>query len=258
VQCAVVNVVTPLLSSRSSSRSPNDLVALLSILDGSLGRHYGKATAPSKEVAMRRPSPALVVACIALGVALGGTSYATVMNVPKSSVGTPQLKRNAVKAAKIAPNAVRTGHVLDGSLLAADFKAGQIPQGPKGDKGDKGDNGISRVLTNRTSGPTHALTATSAPILSLELQAGRYLIIGKVWVSGSQSNFTAICTTGVGPTGDLGLAGAYNGTAGVAVSDTITMQALVELSAAGTATISCWTPRAASWGEATLSAIQVG
>jgi hypothetical protein len=101
------------------------------------------------------------------------------------------------------------------------------------------------------------LTAVSAPILSLPLQAGRYLIIGKVWVSGSQSNFTAICTTGVGPTGDAGVAAAYNGTAGVAVSDTITMQ-VVELSAAGTATISCSTPRAASWGEATLSAIQVG
>ena len=65
---------------------------------------------------MRRPSPALVVACIALGVALGGTSYATVLNVPKSSVGTPELKRNAVKAAKIAPNAVRAAHVLDGSF----------------------------------------------------------------------------------------------------------------------------------------------
>jgi hypothetical protein len=61
--------------------------------------------------------------------------------VPKNSVGTPQLKRNAVKAAKLAPSTVRTGHVLNGSLLVEDFKAGQIPQGPKGDKGDKGDAG---------------------------------------------------------------------------------------------------------------------
>lgn len=83
----------------------------------------------------------MVVACIALLVALGGTSYATALNVPRNSVGTLELQRNAVKAAKIAPNAVRTGHVLDGSLLVADFKAGQIPQGPKGDKGDKGDKG---------------------------------------------------------------------------------------------------------------------
>jgi len=64
----------------------------------------------------------MAVACIALLVALGGTSYATVLNVPRNSVGTPQLKRNAVKPAKLAPNAVRAAHVLNGSLLAADFK----------------------------------------------------------------------------------------------------------------------------------------
>ena len=90
---------------------------------------------------MRRPTPALVVACLALLVSLGGTSYATVLNVPRNSVGTPHLKRNAVRPAKLAPNAVRTAHVLNGSLLAADFKAGQLPAGAKGDKGDKGDKG---------------------------------------------------------------------------------------------------------------------
>ncbi|HEX2426601.1 MAG TPA: hypothetical protein VHI53_01670 [Gaiellaceae bacterium] len=89
----------------------------------------------------RRPSGAMVVSCIALFVALAGTSYATVLNVPRNSVGTPNLKRNAVTARKIAPNAIRTGHVLDGTLLLGDFKAGQIPQGAKGDKGDKGDPG---------------------------------------------------------------------------------------------------------------------
>ena len=56
-------------------------------------------------------------------------------------MGTLQLKRNAVTSAKLAPNTVRTGQVVDGSLLTADFKAGQIPQGPKGDKGEKGDKG---------------------------------------------------------------------------------------------------------------------
>ena len=49
----------------------------------------------------RRPSPGLVVACIALGVALGGTGYATVLQVPKNSVGTPQLKNSAVTSAKV-------------------------------------------------------------------------------------------------------------------------------------------------------------
>ena len=89
----------------------------------------------------RRPSPALVIACIALAISLSGTGYATVMQVSKNSVGTQQLKRNAVTARKLSPNAVRSGHVLNGSLLVEDFKAGQIPAGPKGEKGDKGDRG---------------------------------------------------------------------------------------------------------------------
>jgi hypothetical protein len=81
---------------------------------------------------------ALFVAVLGI-TPLGDAAYNAV--VPRNSVGTLQLQRNAVKAAKIAPNAIRTGHVLDGTLLTSDFKTGQIPQGPKGDKGDKGDKG---------------------------------------------------------------------------------------------------------------------
>lgn len=51
--------------------------------------------------------------------------------VPKKSVGTAQLKKNAVTGAK----------VKNGSLLAADFKLGQLPAGPQGPQGPKGDAG---------------------------------------------------------------------------------------------------------------------
>jgi hypothetical protein len=81
---------------------------------------------------------ALVVSLLG-ATPLGRAAYSAVL--PRSSVGTLQLKRNAVTASKIAPNAIRTGQVVNGSLLTADFKPGQIPQGPKGDKGDKGDKG---------------------------------------------------------------------------------------------------------------------
>ena len=75
-----------------------------------------------------RPSPAMVVASIALLVALGGTSIAAVGNVPLLSVGTPQLKSNAVISAK----------VKNRSLLAVDFKQGQLPRGPRGPAGPAG------------------------------------------------------------------------------------------------------------------------
>jgi len=57
-------------------------------------------------IPLRRPSPALVISCVALTIALGGTSYATVLAVPKNSVGTDQLKNGAVKNKKIADNAL--------------------------------------------------------------------------------------------------------------------------------------------------------
>jgi hypothetical protein len=70
-----------------------------------------------------RPSPAMVVAVIALVAAMSGTGWALVRN----SVGTKQLKNRAVTAAKIRKNAIRSAHVKDGSLLRQDFAAGVLP-----------------------------------------------------------------------------------------------------------------------------------
>jgi hypothetical protein len=78
-----------------------------------------------------------VVGYLALFVALGGSSYAAVT-----------LKANSVKAKNIARNAVTSPKVKNGSLLAADFKAGQLKPGaqqgipgPKGSNGDRGEAG---------------------------------------------------------------------------------------------------------------------
>jgi hypothetical protein len=75
-----------------------------------------------------RLNHATIVAYLALFVALGGGAYAA-LKLPKNSVGSKQIKPNAVKSSKVA----------NGSLLAGDFKAGQLPAGPRGVKGDKGD-----------------------------------------------------------------------------------------------------------------------
>jgi len=85
------------------------------------------------------PSPAMAAACLALGVSLGGTGYAVTV-LPKNSVGTAQLKNNAVIGTK----------VKNGSLRGVDFAVDELPAGAKGDtgergeKGDKGDPGTAR------------------------------------------------------------------------------------------------------------------
>lgn len=81
-----------------------------------------------------RPSPAMVVACVALAVALGGTSYAAT-SLPRNSVGTPQLKRNAVTSVKLHKNSVTSVKVKNHSLRAIDFARNQLPAGPAGPAG---------------------------------------------------------------------------------------------------------------------------
>jgi hypothetical protein len=116
------------------------------------------------KISVRRPSPALVISCLALALVLGGTSYGAALALPKNSVGPAQLKTSAVTTKKLAPNAVTTAKVLNGSLLKSDFKAGQLPAGPTGPAGPAGPSGLSGLerveatsATNSTPGRTAAM-----------------------------------------------------------------------------------------------------
>ena len=92
---------------------------------------------------VRRPSPAMVVACLALLAALGGTSVAAVNQLARNSVGTPQLRNNAVTNPKIRNNAVNSAKVANRSLLRVDFAPGQLPAGPTGPQGPAGPAGAA-------------------------------------------------------------------------------------------------------------------
>jgi hypothetical protein len=94
-----------------------------------------------RKLLRRRPSPAMVVACIALLVALGGTSVAAVSQLGRNSVGPRQLQFGAVTNPKIRNNAVTSAKVRNRSLLRADFAAGQLPAGPTGPQGPAGPAG---------------------------------------------------------------------------------------------------------------------
>jgi len=82
----------------------------------------------------RRPSAAMIVAGVAIVLSTSGGAYAAGVDfVPFNSVGTPQLKNEAITAAKIRPH----------TLLASDFKVGQLPigTGPTGPAGPTGPTG---------------------------------------------------------------------------------------------------------------------
>jgi hypothetical protein len=87
---------------------------------------------------MRRPSFPTVISLIALFVALGGTSYA-VIKLPANSVGSRQLKANAVSAAKI-----RNGSVGRADLDAA-ARGLRGPRGPAGPAGAAGGGSATAI-----------------------------------------------------------------------------------------------------------------
>lgn len=94
-----------------------------------------------------------VTATLALFLTFGGVSYAAV-ELPRDSVGTPQLRDGAVDSAKIK----------DGALQYEDFGFGQIPaglKGPQGDRGVRGTRGARGAKGDR--GAPGAAGATGAP-----------------------------------------------------------------------------------------------
>lgn len=81
------------------------------------------------------PSPAMAVALVALFVALGGTGYA-VTRLPSNSVGTTQLRTNAVTSSKIRPRTIRLSDISTSTRTS--LRGTQGPQGPTGPQGPAG------------------------------------------------------------------------------------------------------------------------
>lgn len=75
----------------------------------------------------RLPSPALVVAMIALMVALGGSALA--VSAAKNSVTTKSIKNNAVKTKKLANGAVKETKLADGAVTTAKVADAAITTG---------------------------------------------------------------------------------------------------------------------------------
>jgi hypothetical protein len=73
-----------------------------------------------RKLGSHRPSPAMIVACIALIVAVGGSAYAA------TKIGTKQLKNGAVSTKKLKNNAVKEPKIGGGAVTSAKIKDGTI------------------------------------------------------------------------------------------------------------------------------------
>jgi hypothetical protein len=88
-----------------------------------------------------RPTPAGVIACLALLVALGGTALATTALVPRNSVGSAQVINGSLQKADLSKRTVAALHGARGARGAQGLQGIQGIQGIQGVQGGQGVQG---------------------------------------------------------------------------------------------------------------------
>ncbi|MCW2981625.1 MAG: hypothetical protein JWO14_3352 [Solirubrobacterales bacterium] len=198
-----------------------------------------------------------VAASLALFLALGGAAYAATQ-LPKNSVGTNQIRKEAVTAGKIAK---KTRQQLQGQRGPA---GQQGPQGKTGKTGAKGATGARGAQGNTGApgadgtGPALEVVTSLKPIeaggitvVSQNLAPGAYVITADVVVETTSVTTTAVtCTLNGSNSEAIG-----NVVAGSPV--TLTLSGVRSFAAASAAILSCAAPAGTTAKYANLIATQV-
>lgn len=145
----------------------------------------------------RRPSAPMVVSLVALFFAFGGVGYAAV-TLPANSVGTRQIRNNAVTWQKIAPGTVGSARInqrlvqtrVVGTCTGTNGAIGSITQ-----SGHVTCN-PSASAEFGSNGAAAPITTSSTTFASRPLTAGNYLILAVAYVTTSGPS-TVTCTLAV-------------------------------------------------------------
>jgi hypothetical protein len=178
-----------------------------------------------------RPSPALVISCLALFLALTGSAFAVgiaknsvrsaqivdgsvrTLDLRDSAVNAPKIAANAVGAEEIAENAVESPEVAQDALTAQDLGAASVTSSEVADQSlTAGDLGPDSVVSSELG--TVILRTNAAPIakgangsVSVACAAGEQVLSG-----GGQPSLFGIEMTSSRPSGDGWLYQARNNT----------------------------------------------
>lgn len=134
-------------------------------------------------VKLSMPSPAMVVACLALVAALGGTAYAAF------------LPKNSVKSKSIAPKAVKTSDLANGAVTGEKLKAGAVGAGALTD-GSVGNGKIADGAI--TSGK---LAAQAVRLESLGVDVHSFYQDAPLPDDGTRTSVVAQCPAGTSAVG---------------------------------------------------------
>jgi len=207
----------------------------------------------------RKPSPAMCVALLGLFVALGGTTWAATA-LPARSVGTAQLKADAVTGGKVKNHSL-TGADVESSSL------GMVPRSVRSATADLATNALSseearHAATADSAGlaySTHSeaakqLTVQPATIASLQLPAGNYALGAKEQVDTFSNADIIDCDLVAGTDKDSSF---VQGGAGHQ-SQIVTNSLVHTFTTPGTATLTCNTFGIGSISQVRVTAVTVG
>ncbi|MGH2938511.1 MAG: hypothetical protein ACRDPE_10365 [Solirubrobacterales bacterium] len=125
-----------------------------------------------KRSGWRHPSPALVIACLALFVALGGTVLAAT-KIEGKTIKVKSLPGNRLEVGSVPGNRI-AGHSLDGSRIKVDT-LGEVPSAAHADSAD-----TARRAQTATAAD-HATDATTINGHAVGCAAGRRQFAGACW-----------------------------------------------------------------------------
>jgi hypothetical protein len=168
-----------------------------------------------KRIQLRRPSPALVIACIALFVALGGVSYGLATgsidsreiaddtirskDVRDNSVYTRDLRNNDIRDIDIRNGTIKGRDVARGTLTGDNVNMAKLGQVP--DAAALG--GVAAAEYARAAEPVSLIGAAGKPPFGAgfsasggaDLAPGYWKAAGMVWLQGTVSGGPGVAFT---------------------------------------------------------------
>ena len=140
---------------------------------------------------IRIPSPATIIASLALLLSLTGTAVAgaliTGAQIQNNTVSSLDLTNNGVKSVDLTDNGIKSIDVMNGQLRAVDFAPGQIPPGPAGLAGPAGPQGAPGLAGVEIVTAESADTSLSSHQVDATCPAGKRVIGGGAQVYGANA-----------------------------------------------------------------------
>jgi len=120
-------------------------------------------------VRVAKPSPALVIACLALFVSLGGVGYAAATG----SIGSREVRNNSIRSKDVRNNGLSGRDIANASLSGADVKNGRLLGVDIEDQSITG-----RDVDEHTLGPVPAAEAAAFAVSARDLGGIRVVPFG--------------------------------------------------------------------------------